>query len=133
MDINVYNYKSVLENHTITSSDRLIFEIAKGNTLVYDIHPTFLNFSKGLNDTIFKELGLDKDSASKQVYGKYRSGDFPEFMDDYERDKMIMFLFNTLATRRGLSPTIKSEKKVIPECTPIKLHVPTKMNLSIKL
>lgn len=132
MDINVYNYKSVLENHTITSSDRLVFEIAKGNTLVYNIHPTFLNFTKGLNDTIFTELGLDKDSVSKQVYGQSRLGDFPEFRNDSERDKMIMFLFNTLASRRGLSPA-KSEKKVISECTSIKLHVPTKMNLSIKL
>lgn len=132
MDINVYNYKSVLKNHTITSSDRLIFEIAKGNTLVYNIYPTFLNFSKGLNDAIFKELGLDKDSVSKQIYGQYRSGDFPEFNNDYERDEMIMFLFDTLAKRRELSP-VKSEKKVIPERTPIKLHVPTKMNLSIKL
>lgn len=132
MDINVYNYKSVLENHTITSSDRLIFEIAKGNTLVYNIHPTFLNFSKGLNDAIFTELGLDKDSVSEQVYGSRRCGDFPEFRNDYERDKMIMFLFNNLAARRGLSP-VGSEKKVVPECTPIKLHVPTKMNLSIKL
>ena len=132
MDINVYNYKSVLKNHTITSSDRLVFEIVKGYTLVYNIHPTFLNFYKGLNDTIFAELGLDKISASKQVYGECRTGDFPEFENDYERDKMIMFLFDTLATRRGLSPA-KSEKKVIPECTPIKLHVPTKINLSIKL
>ena len=132
MDINVYNYKSVLKNHTITSSDRLVFEIAKGNTLVYNIHSTFLNFTKGLNDTIFTELGLDKDSVSKKVYGQNRPGDFPEFRNDYERDKMIMFLFNTLATRRGLSP-VESGKKVVPECTPIKLHVPTKMNLSIKL
>lgn len=132
MDINVHNYRSVLENHTINSSDRLIFEITKGNTLVYNIHSTFLNFSKGLNDTIFTELGLDKESVSKQVYGQPRPGDFPEFRNDYERDKMIMFLFNTLASRRALSPT-KSEKKVIPECTSIKLHVPTKMNLSIKL
>jgi hypothetical protein len=132
MDINVYNYKSVLKNHTITSSDRLVFEIAKGYTLVYRIHPTFLDFPKGLNDTIFAELGLDKVSVSKQVYGQCRTGDFPEFENDNERDKMIMFLFDTLATRRGLSPA-KSEKKVIPECTPIKLHVPTKMNLSIKL
>lgn len=132
MDINVYNYKSVLENHTITSSDRLIFEICKGNTLVYNIHPTFLNFSKGLNDAIFTELGLDKNSVSEQVYGSRRYGDFPEFNNDYERDKMIMFLFNNLAARRGLSP-VGSGNKVIPECTPIKLHVPTKMNLSIKL
>lgn len=132
MDINVYNYKSVLKNHTITSSDRLVFEIAKGNTLVYNIHPTFLNFTNGLNDTIFTELGLDKHSVSRQVYGEDRTGDFPEFRNDNERDKMIMFLFDTLVTRRGLSPA-KSEKKVIPECTPIKLHVPTKMNLSIKL
>ena len=132
MDINVYNYKSVLKNHVITLNDRLIFEISKGNTLVYNIHATFLNFSKGLNDTIITELGLDKDSVSKQVYGQRRSGDFPEFNDNYERDKMIMFLFDTLATRRGLSP-VESGKKVVPECTPIKLHVPTKMNLSIKL
>lgn len=132
MDINVYNYKSVLKNHDITFSDRLVFEISKGYTLVYDIHDTFLNFSKGLNDTIFTELDLDKDSVSKKVYGQYRPGDFPEFRNVNERDKMIMFLFDTLATRRGLSPA-KSEKKVIPESTPIKLHVPTKMNLSIKL
>lgn len=132
MDINVYNYKSVLTSHPITTSDRLIFEISKGNTLVYNIHATFLNFSKGLNDAIFTELGLDKDSVSKRVYGQSRPGDFPEFKNDYERDKMIMFLFNTLASRRALS-SAKSEKKVIPECTPIKLHVPTKMNLSIKL
>jgi len=132
MDINVYNYKSVLENHTITSSDRLVFEITKGNTLVYNIHPTFLNFTKGLNYTIFTELGLDKDSVSKKVYGQCRPGDFPEFRNDNERDKMIMFLFDTLASRRGLSP-VESEKKVIPESTPIKLHVPTKINLSIKL
>ncbi len=132
MDINVYNYKSVLKNHTITSSDRLVFEIAKGNTLVYDIHETFLNFRRGLNDTIFTELHLDKESVSKQVYGERRHGDFPEFYNDDERDKMIMFLFDNLAARRKLSP-IESGKKVIPECTPIKLHVPTKMNLSIKL
>lgn len=86
----------------------------------------------GLNDAIFTELHLDKESVSKQVYGECRPGDFPEFRNDDERDKMIMFLFDTLATRRGLSPA-KSEKKVISECTPIKLHVPTKMNLSIKL
>lgn len=132
MDINVYNYKSVLENHTITSSDRLIFEISKGNVLVYDIYTTFLDFSKGPNDAIFEELGLNKNSVSEQVYGSCRYGDFPEFRNNYERDKMIMFLFNTLATRRGLS-SVGSEKKVVPECTPIKLHVPTKMNLSIKL
>lgn len=132
MDINVYNYKSVLKNHDITFSNRLVFEISKGYTLVYDIYDTFLNFSKGLNDTIFTELGLDKDSVSKKVYGQYRPGYFPEFRNVNERDKMIMFLFDTLATRRGLSPA-KSEKKAIPECTPIKLHVPTKMNLSIKL
>lgn len=132
MDINVYNYKSVLESHVITSSDRLVFEITKENTLIYHIHKTFLNCAGRLNDTIFTELGLDKDSVSERVYGEHRFGDFPEFNNDYERDKMIMFLFNTLATRRGLSP-VESKKKVIPECTSIKLHVPTKMNLSIKL
>jgi len=133
MDINVYNYKSVLKNHTITSSDRLVFEIAKGNTLVYNIHDTFLNFTKGLNDTIFTELSLDKDSVSKKVYGQCRPGDFPEFRNDNERDKMIMFLFDTLAMRRELLSPVVPGKKVIPESTPIKLHVPTKINLSIKL
>ena len=132
MEINVHNYKNVLKYHPITSSDTLIFEIAKGDTLVYNIHDTFLDFTMGLNETIFTKLGLNKDSASKRVYGEPRSGDFPEFKNDRERDKMIMFLFDTLATCRGLSPA-ESEKKVNPEDTSIKLYIPTKLNLSIKL
>jgi len=132
MEINVYNYKSVLKSHRITSSDTLVFEITKGEGLVYTIHDKFLNFTKGVNYAIFTKLGLNKDSVSKQVYGESRHGDFPEFENDHERDKMIMFLFDTLATRRGLSPA-ESEKKVNSECTSTKLRIPTKLNLSIKL
>ena len=89
MDINVYNYKNVLKGHHITLSDRLIFEIAKGNTLIYTIYNNFLNCVGGgvLNEAIFTELGLDKQSVSKQIYGQVRNGDFPEFKNDHERRK----------------------------------------------
>lgn len=132
MEINVYNYKSVLKNHSITSSDRLIFEISKGNTLVYNIHPTFLNFSRGLNDAIFTELGLDKHSVSEQVYGSRRYGDFPEFNTDYERDNMIRFLFDTLAKQRGLIGKEPDEKSILDHIS-VKLNFSTELNLSIKL